>query len=101
MTSAPEPGPGRHRPLAAAGALGASAIAVLFATVGDGVDARATGLSGAILDHGHTATWVLLACALGLTAWGRGPRWLPRAFGWAGLGAYLTFLLALVTHDQA
>lgn len=101
MTGTSESGTVRHRPLAAAGAAGAAAIALLFATVGDGVDARADGLAGTILDHGHTATWVLLASALGLTAWGRGPRRLPRTLGWAGLGVYLTFLLTLLLHDPA
>ncbi|MGN8246117.1 hypothetical protein ACTHAM_003252 [Cellulomonas soli] len=101
MTSTPERRPaGRRRTWAAAGAVAASAVALVFATAGDGVDAEAEGLRGVVLDHGHTATWVLLAGALGLTAWGRGPTWLPRTLGYAGLASYAAFLLALLTRDQ-
>jgi hypothetical protein len=91
----------RRRGLLAAGAVAAGLVAVVFATLGDGVDAEADGVRGLVLAHGHTATWVLLAVALGLGAWGRGPRRLPQVLGLAGLACYAAFLLTLLTTPEA
>lgn len=60
---------GRRRRLFVVGAVVASAVAVVFGTVGDGVPASGDdGPRGLVVDHGHTLTWVLLALALGLAA---------------------------------
>ena len=56
----------RRRLLYVAGAVGAGIVATIFLTIGDGVSIpEATGIRGAIVNHGHTLTWVLLvfACA--------------------------------------
>ncbi|MDQ7992828.1 MAG: hypothetical protein AAGC63_06610 [Propionicimonas sp.] len=86
----------RSRLLFGAGAVIATVVAVVFATVGDGVIVpEATGVRGFVIDYAHTAVWVLLAVALG-TAASRG-RWTP----WAGrlavaaLVLYLGFLAAV------
>ncbi|MEO3786817.1 hypothetical protein ABGB12_26115 [Actinocorallia sp. B10E7] len=84
------------RVAAGVGAVAAAGVTVVFATVGDGVDAEARGVRGAVLEHGHTAVWVLLTAALTITAVGRGPRWLPRTIGYASLAVYAGFLAALI-----
>lgn len=85
----------RRRRLFAAGAVVAAVVAVVFATVGDGVDVEADGLRGLLVDHAHTAVWVLLAAALGIAA--VAGRW-HRVAGWcatAALVLYVAFLAAL------
>lgn len=77
------------------GAVLASAVAVVFGTVGDGVPvSRDGGARALVVDHGHTLTWVLLALALGLAA-SRG-RWTgpSQVLAVAAGAAYGAFLLA-------
>lgn len=84
------------------GAVVATAVTLVFATAGDGVDAsEASGLRRVVIDHGHTATWAALALAFGLAA-ARG-RWqrLSQALALAGGGLYAAFLLAVFTRGQA
>lgn len=84
----------RKRALLAAGAVVAAGVAVGFATVGDGVPTRGTGIARAVVAHGHTVTWVLLAASLGVSAAGKGPRVLPAVLGYSALGCYAAFLAA-------
>lgn len=81
----------------ALGAVGATTVAVVFATVGDGVDETADGIRGVLLDHGHTAVWVLLAVALAAAA--AAGHWTRAAGGvaTAALVLYVAFLAALLT----
>lgn len=87
----------RKRLLFGIGAGVALVVTLIFATVGDGVEAEAPGLRGAVVDYGHTAVWALLAVALGIAAtsgtWQRASNALAVA---AGL-LYAAFLAALFT----
>lgn len=78
------------------GAVAAGLVTAVFAVVGDGVNASATGSLGVLLEHGHTAVWALLTAAL---AWAavRG-RWqrASSALALAALVLYLAFLAALL-----
>lgn len=72
-------------------------VTIVFATVGDGVDAEATGLRGAVVDYGHTLVWALLALALGIAAVaGRWQR-VSNALAVAAGVLYGAFLVALFT----
>jgi hypothetical protein len=78
------------------GTVVATAVAVLFATLGDGVSASdATGLRALVIDHAHTAVWVLLATAL-LVASVQG-RWQGLSGAIASVAGvlYLVFLAAV------
>ena len=97
--SAPNGTTTSQRGLFAAAAVAASAVTVLFATVGDGVDVAAEGWAGLLIDHGHTAVWALLTAALA-TAAVKG-RW-QRASGalaTAALVVYALFLLAVLASS--
>ncbi|MBN8424000.1 hypothetical protein JF531_05640 [Microbacterium esteraromaticum] len=72
----------------------AVAVAVVFATIGDGVEAEVSGFAGWIIDHAHTAVWVLLAAALAIAAF-RGA-W-TRAAGVVAVIAGLVYAVFLVT----
>lgn len=80
---------------AAAGAVVAAGVTVVFATIGDGVDSKGSGAVRWITEYGHTATWALLTAALSLVAVGRGPKWLVDGLFWAALGCYAAFLGAV------
>lgn len=83
------------RRAAGVGAVAAGVVALVFATVGDGVSSSEAGARGFVVNHGHTATWVLLAAALGAVALGW-PGWAARWLGYAALASYLVFLAALL-----
>ena len=76
-------------------ALVALVVAVVFVTVGDGVTSEATGLRKAVVDYGHAATWLMLATALGLTAWGKAHKQVVNAVWWLALVFYVGFLAAV------
>jgi hypothetical protein len=67
-------------------------VAVVFATIGDGVALQETGWRGLVADHGHTAVWALLAAACGIAAGQR--RW-SRAAGAVAAVALVLYLLFL------
>ena len=93
MTSVP-PGPRRGR--YALAAVGAGAVAVVFATIGDGVDVPgATGLRRLVIEGGHQLVWALLAAAFVIAA-ARG-RWSPiaQAMAVAAGVVYAVFLFAV------
>lgn len=98
MNHADTRAPRVRRGLRAAAAVVAAIVALVFATVGDGVDVQATGLAGTIATHGHTAVWVLLAAALGVAAlldrWQR----LSASLALAALVLYLAFLVVVLGH---
>ncbi len=88
--------PRRRRLWYLVAALGASAVAILFATVGDGVDVPdATGLRRVVLDTGHQLVWVLLGGAFAVAA-ARG-RWsgVSQALALGGGVVYVVFLVAV------
>jgi hypothetical protein len=87
----------RRRPWFWAGAVGAAIVATIFATIGDGVDVQAPGWRGLVVDHAHTAVWVLLAGAAGVAA--LQGRWSRTAGGLAtaALALYVVFLLVVLT----
>lgn len=89
----------RRRGWYAAAALAAAAVAVVFATVGDGVDVAADGWAALLIDHGHTAVWVVLAAALGTAA--VAGRWQRASGTLAGtaLVIYGLFLIAVLTNS--
>lgn len=92
--SSSRPSP-RRRWFALAAAV-AAAVAVVFATVGDGVEVpEATGIRALIVDVGHTAVWALLAVAFAIAA-ARG-RWsrLSHGIALAGGVVYVAFLAAV------
>ena len=70
-------------------------VAVVFLTVGDGVTSEATGLRRVVVDYGHAATWLMLATALGLTAWGKARKSVVNAAWWLALVFYVSFLAAV------
>lgn len=76
-----------------AGTAVAATVAVVFATVGDGVPpSDGDGWRATVVDHGHTAVWVLLAAALAVaTARGRWTR-ISSALAWGALACYAAFL---------
>ncbi|WP_062518934.1 hypothetical protein [Demequina silvatica] len=79
----------------ALGAAAAAAVALVFATVGDGVPAsEATGGVALVTDHGHTAVWVVLAASLGIAAARGGWNRLSGALAWIALALYAAFLAA-------
>lgn len=79
-----------------AAAAGAAGVAVVFATVGDGVGVPgATGLRRLLVEHGHTAVWLLLAAAFGVAAVRDGWRWPARPLALAAGAASLMFLAAV------
>lgn len=78
------------------GAAAAGVVAVVFATVGDGVAVDdATGVRKVVVDHAHTLVWVLLALALGAAA--VAGRWtaLSQVLAAAAGITYGTFLLSV------
>jgi hypothetical protein len=87
----------RNRLLYGTGAGVALVVAIAFAAVGDGVETEAAGLRGAVVDHGHTGVWALLAVALAIAAatgrWHRVSNGLALAAG----VLYAVFLAALLT----
>lgn len=87
----------RRRRLAFSGAAALSlAVAVVFATVGDGVDVpEATGARLIVIEVGHTGVWVLLATAFAIAAVRR--RWSPLSNGIAVAAGilYAIFLVAV------
>ena len=70
-------------------------VAVVFLTIGDGVTSEAAGLRKVVVDYGHAATWLMLATALGLTAWGKARKQLVNAVWWLALVFYVGFLAAV------
>lgn len=86
------------RRLWVAAAVLAAGVAILFATVGDGVgpDPSATGWRRTVLEHGHTLVWMLLAGALTWAAvagrWARASSLLAGA----ALACYAVFLGVLL-----
>lgn len=79
----------------AAGAVLAAAVTVVFAVVGDGVEASdRTGIARWVEDHAHTAVWALLTVALG-TAAVRGA-W-AAVSQWAAVGAGALYVAFLAT----
>lgn len=87
---------GRTRLLFGAGAAAALVVALVFATVGDGVGrGEADGVRGLVVEHGHTLVWVLLTAALAIAAlqrrWGR----LSQVLAVGAGGAYAAFLGAV------
>jgi len=87
---------GRRRLWFGLGAVLAAAVALVFATIGDGVTVPgATGVRALLVDYGHTVVWVLLAIALGIAAaHGRWSAWAGR-IATAALVLYLAFLAAV------
>lgn len=92
------PAPSRLRLVFAVGAAIAATVALVFATLGDGVStpADADGVEAVLLDQGHALTWFILAVALGIATWQR--RWTAWAGRIAGVALvlYLAFVVALV-----
>jgi len=84
----------RTRLLAAAGAVGALAVAILFATVGDGTNPPPE--AGPLRRYGHALVWVLLAGCCAAVALDHGARWVPGALGYAALAVYLGFLVTVL-----
>jgi hypothetical protein len=73
----------------------AGSVAVVFATIGDGV--ASDGEGNVVLEHGHAGVWVLLCAALGWAALvGRWQR-VSSLLATCALLLYGTFLVALVT----
>ncbi|WP_374978012.1 hypothetical protein ACEYYH_09990 [Microbacterium trichothecenolyticum] len=71
-------------------------VAVVFATVGDGVEvAEATGLRAVVIEGGHTLVWVLLTIAFAIAAvrarWSR----LSNGVAIAAGVSYAVFLIAV------
>jgi len=94
----PDRGPRRalHRGWFVAAAAAATAVTVVFGTVGDGVEvSEATGVRAAVVDVGHTLVWALLAIAFAVAAV-RG-RWTPLSnrIALAAAAAYAVFLVAV------
>lgn len=84
------------RALFGLGTAAATAVAVTFATIGDGVDVPdAHGPRHLIIEHGHTFVWVLLAAAFAIATL-RG-RWTRPANGVAIAAGivYAVFLIAV------
>lgn len=84
----------------ALGALGALVVAIIFATVGDGIETRTdNAIRGFVIEHFHTLTWVLLAVAFGVAAatgrWVRVSSWLALA----ALACYAVFLLTVIVLE--
>ncbi|WEK12414.1 MAG: hypothetical protein P0Y48_07970 [Candidatus Microbacterium phytovorans] len=80
----------------AAAAAAATAVTVVFATAGDGVEVPgATGVRAVIVDAGHTAVWALLAIAFTIAV-ARG-RWTPLSnrLALAAGAVYAAFLVAV------
>ncbi|MGC4152268.1 MAG: hypothetical protein QM628_04230 [Propionicimonas sp.] len=95
MTASP-PLPQHARLWCSLGAAAASVIAVVFLTVGDGVEvADAQGFRRVVVDWGHTSVWVLLAMAFTIAA--VRSRWSPasQAPAVAAGVLYLVFLFAV------
>ncbi|WP_425837577.1 hypothetical protein [Microbacterium sp. PA5] len=92
----PPRGAGSRRPWFLAATAAATAVTVVFATVGDGVEVPgATGLRALVVDVGHTAVWALLAGAFAIAA-ARG-RWTPPSnrLALAAAVVYAVFLVAV------
>lgn len=86
----------RKRVLFGLATVAATTVAVIFATIGDGVEVpSAHGLRHLIVEHGHTVVWVLLAAAFAIATL-RG-RWTRPANGVAIAAGvtYAVFLLAV------
>lgn len=86
----------RKRLIFALCAVVAAGVAVVFATIGDGVNIpEATGTRRILIDYAHTAVWVFLAAAFGVGAltgrWGQVAQWLAGG----AAACYLTFLVAV------
>lgn len=97
MSRTGAPSPPRQRRMSAAAAGVAAIIAIVFATIGDGVEAQAQGWAGAIAAYGHTAVWALLAAAFGVAAaLGRWQR-LSGGLALAALALYLTFVAVVLS----
>ena len=79
-----------------AAAAAAAGVAVVFATVGDGVEVPgATGPRQLLVEHGHTAVWLLLAAAFGVATVHDGWTRPANALAVAAGAGYLTFLAAV------
>ena len=72
-------------------------VAVVFLTIGDGVDAPADGWRSVLVEWGHACVWLLLAAGLAIGA--LRDRWTGLASMLCGLAGavYLAFLIALLT----
>lgn len=86
----------RARALYATASVLALAVTVVFATVGDGVDApEAGGLRRAVIEGGHILVWALLTVAFGIAAargsWTR----LSNGIAIAAGVTYAVFLIAV------
>lgn len=95
---APEPRTATARPRVryVVAATIALAVTIVFATVGDGVEAPdATGLRHLVVESGHTGVWALLTVAFAVAAvrarWGR----LSNGAAIAAGVLYVVFLLAV------
>ena len=95
-SSTPAGSADRDRRLFAAGAVGAAVVTLVFATIGDGVDAEADGWRGALVDYGHTAVWALLAVALGIAALTGGWHRISGILASLALALYVLFLMAVL-----
>lgn len=85
----------RHRrALGVGGAVLATGMAVLWTVVVPDRAAEVDGLQELAIRWGHPATWALLA-VLGVLVATDAPKGLQTAVGWASLGCYAAFLLAL------
>ncbi|MDT0143596.1 hypothetical protein [Microbacterium sp. PRC9] len=86
--------PPRARGLFGAATAVALVVAVVFATIGDGVEvAEATGLRAAVIDGGHTLVWVLLTVAFAIAT--VRARW-SRLSNAIAIAAGITYALFLV-----
>lgn len=90
------PQPRRTRVLFSAAAALALVVTMIFATIGDGVEAaEATGLRAVVVEFGHTLVWALLTVAFTIAAvrgaWTR----LAGGVAVAAAVAYVAFLSAV------
>jgi hypothetical protein len=85
----------RTRVLFGAATAVALVVTVVFATVGDGVEAEATGLRAVVIEAGHTLVWALLTVAFAIAT--VGARWsrLSNAIALAAGVTYAVFLIAV------
>jgi hypothetical protein len=91
----------RRRTAAGIGSALAAVVAVVFATVGDGVGPKGEGWRLWVIEYGHTLTWILLSLSLALVAWGRVSARIANGIGVAALVSYIAFLATLFTTPAA
>lgn len=109
MTSEPVPtrgdGTARKRLIFGLCAAVAAAVAIVFATIGDGVDVPEASGTRILVDYAHIAVWVLLAAAFGVGAWhgrwGRVAEWFAGAAGLATSRSWWRFSSAAEPRPDA